>query len=75
MPSAFKDTSKVYSQIERASRTAGVPVVPELLGFASTGTQAVGDLLSGNVGKAVSGGQKAVGQGGQVTTEVAPYFA
>ena len=75
VPSAFKDTSKVYSQVEKASRTAGVPVVPELFGFASTGTQAIGDLLSGNFGKAVSGGQKAVGEGGETLTAVAPYFA
>ena len=75
MPGAFKDTSKVYSQIEKATRQAGVPVVPDLFGFASTGTQAIGDLLSGNIGKAYTGGQKAVGEGSSVVTQVAPYFA
>lgn len=61
LPSAFKDTSKVYSDLER--RTHGIPVVPDMFGFASTGTQAIGDLLSGNFGKAYTGGQKAVRQG------------
>ena len=61
MPSAFKDTSKVYSDLER--RTKGLPLVPNVFHGASLGTQAIGDLLSGNYGKAYSGGREAIKSG------------
>lgn len=79
LPAAFKDTSKVYSNLER--KTHGIPVVPGLFKFASTGTQAIGDLLSGNLGKAYSGGKTAFSQGQDVLAQgastagkVAPLF-
>lgn len=64
LPSAFKDTSRVYSDLER--KTHGVPVVSDMFGFASKGTGAIGNLLSGNFGKAYQQGKGAVNQGKDV---------
>ena len=87
LPQAFKDTSKVYSNLER--KTHGIPVLGDMFGFASKGTQAVGDLLSGNFGKAQAGGLQTLASGKNVlasgtklgadvmaqSAKYAPYFA
>lgn len=80
LPSAFKDTSKVYSNLEK--HTQGMPLVSKTFGFASKGTQSIGDLLSGNFGKALTGGKQAISQGrslaGDYVTageKYGPYFA
>jgi hypothetical protein len=68
MPSAFKDVSKVYSNLEK--KTSNVPVVPDMFRFASSGTQAIGDLLSGNFGRAYMGGQRAIREGGDTLAKM-----
>ena len=68
LPSAFKDTSKIYSDIEK--KTQGIPIVPNMFGFASTGTRAIGDLLSGNFGRAYTGGQRAMSQGADTLAQM-----
>lgn len=76
LPSAYKDTSKVYSDLEK--RTKGIPLVPSIFGSASKATGAIGDALSGDFGKAFSGGQQAVsgGKGAfQQAMDLAPYAA
>lgn len=64
LPGAFKDTSRVYSDLER--KTQGVPVVSDMFGFASKGTGAIGNLLSGNFSKAYQEGKGAVSKGKDV---------
>lgn len=61
LPQAFKDTSAVYSDLER--KTSNIPLVGDMFGFSAKGTQAIGDLLSGNFGKAYKGGQATLASG------------
>ena len=59
LPGAFKDTSKVYSDLER--KTHGVPIVSDLFGFAGGATNAIGHLLGGRPDKAAQPALQAVG--------------
>lgn len=79
MPQAFKDTSKIYSDLEQ--KTKGVPIVPSIFKTASLGTQTIGDLLSGNLGKALAGGKQTIASGqdtfgktAQVAEKLAPLI-
>lgn len=63
LPSAYKDTSKVYGDIERATSKLGIPVVPEIFGSASQATSGIGNILSGNFDKGVTQGLKGLERG------------
>jgi hypothetical protein len=63
LPQAYKDTSKVYGDIEKATSKLGVPVVPEVFGFAKDATGGIGNLLSGNFDRGVSQGMKGLNRG------------
>lgn len=61
LPQAFKDTNKVYSDLER--KTHNIPIVGDMFGFGAKGTQAIGDLLSDNFNKARQGGLQTLASG------------
>ena len=57
LPQAFKDTSRVYSQLE--SRTKGIPIVNPMLGLASAGTYGIGQALGGHPERALGSARQA----------------
>jgi hypothetical protein len=80
LPQAFKDSSKMYSDLER--KTHSIPVVSNIFGTASHATGGIGHLLGGNLNKAFQEGKSAfaqgkqtLAQGGELATKVAPMFA
>lgn len=72
LPQSFKDTSKVYSDLER--KTHGIPIVHDVFGFGAKATSGVGNLLSGNVGKAIQDGRGALSQGKDVLGATAKFL-
>ena len=71
LPQTYKDVSKVYSNLEK--RTSNLPIVPSVFHGASLATQAIGDALSGNFQKALSGGQEAYKSGAGTLADAEKY--
>ena len=57
LPQAFKDTSRVYSQLE--AKTKGVPIVNPMLGLASSATYGIGQALGGHPERALGSARQA----------------
>lgn len=57
LPQAFKDTSRVYSQLE--SKTKNIPIVNPMLGLASAATGGIGQILGGHPERALGSARQA----------------
>lgn len=63
LPGAYKDVSKTYGDIEKATSKLNIPVVPEVFGFARDATGGIGNVLSGNFDKGVTQGLSGLSKG------------